>query len=280
MLDAVPKQDGNDGNEQPGPQPETSLSNERPAVDALPHCAIDLPGVTPAGDCGEQIDNEESDHDLLHQLSASAIESCRGTDLAEPRCRLHVLGFKNPEMESTYLAVHAPTVLTGHRLLAVANAFYLAIRVGNLVRGVNYLDTSILTSFFLCTCGVVAVLCGSCSFYFAGQEVRHRQSLSRVSIVIGAMALCGWLAQYIDMFFFQTHWETSINDVFHNAYFVGALSSMGPSFCLVMLRIPFHCCAVAHLAFGILVLCTSYAAKQHISTFVAMPLLQVSQCLS
>ena len=127
MLDAAPE---HDPSEQTTPPPAAGLAT-CPDSDCDHPCIIDLAGATPAANCEKKVNapNQESEHDLLQQLSASAIESCR--DLAEPRCYLHVLGFKSPEMETAYSAHNRITTVTGHRLLAILNATYLLVRIVN-----------------------------------------------------------------------------------------------------------------------------------------------------
>ena len=255
-------------------------------------CVIDLGAVTPIEECtgtdnGEPgLAKEQSEYDLLHELSASAIESGQGYPLGEPCCYLHVFGFKSSEMETTYSAFHAPTALRGHFVFAIMNAIYLIIRSSNLIRGVNYMYASVLTTYFLFTLGMVTVLSTTCCVYFRGNAVKLQQSLARMSNIIGLLAFSGWIAQYIDLFHFQTDWEDiDIAAVFHVAYFAGALSVIGSTYCLVILRMPFHLCAAAHLANSSVLLSSSYATKgEYMVTYIAMPLLQVyeqpsSECI-
>ena len=280
MLDAAPK---HDTSEQPSPllthiftsNPEDS-SGEHPEVEA--DCSIDLPGVTPADDCEKNVatTKEDSDHELLHQLSASAIEACRGTDLAEPRCYLHALGFKSEEMETAYMAAHSQTTLTGHKIFAVVNALYLLVRIVNLLRGDYVLEPDAMTSYFLCTLGVVAVLSAFCVIYFSGQEVRLRQSLARASIGIFLLSSSGWIAQCTSALFFQADVHEDNADTFLMSYLLGVLSSILPLFCLVMLRIPFLVCALLHPVINVLILCCPYAAKIEF-IYVTVPLLQVPE---
>ena len=283
-----------DRSEPPTPQPDGGLATGpgiyldcHPTESGDAPCVIDLPEITlvdektvdDAPGCEKNDDalKESSEHDLLQQLSASAIESCRGTDFAEPRWYLHVFGFKSPEMETMYVACHARTSLTGHKLFAGVNAIYLLLRILTLLQGNNYVEASMLTTYFFCTLGVVAVLSASCGVYFSGQEVKHRQALARASIIIAATAISGWIAQFLDVFHFQTDWDDEVVAVFHMGYFVGALCSLGPAFCLVMLRVAFHWCAAAHLSIGVLIISASYSSKAHMATFLALPLLQVGR---
>ena len=214
-------------------------------------CILDLPGITsvdeknadaPGNGNDDDALEEDSEHDLLHQLSASVIESCRGTDFAEPRCYLQVLGFKSPEMETAYLACHARTSLTGHRILASALIIYLLFRIINLLRGVNFLKADALVTFYLCTLGVVVVISASCGFYLSGQEVKHRESLTRASTGVGLLAFSGLTVQYVSVLYFQTDWYDGVSETFQMAYSIGMMTSILPAFCLVMVRTPFLLC--------------------------------------
>merc|ERR1712086_315068 len=291
MPDAAPK---HGRSEQPTPQPDDGLATgpgislgcqSTESGDAP--CVIDLPGVTSVDEktadapgCEKNADalKEETERDLLQQLSASAIELCRGTDFAEPRCYLNVLGFKSPEMETAYLAYHARTALTGHRLFAGSNAIYLLFRIVNFLRGVNILEADALTTFFLCTLGAVAVLCAACGVYFSGQEVKHRQSLARTSTAIGMLAFSGWAAQTVSVLYFQTDWHDSIPETFRVAYFVGVCTSIIPTYCLVMLRTPFVLCASFQLVTGVVIICSSYSTRPSIPAYLVLPLSQVAEC--
>ena len=280
MIDGVNK---HDLSEQPNPARasfSTTPDNSLPTpVDEAP---IHLAGVPPADDGQKNADatkEDLSEHDLLHQLSTSAFEACWGTDMAEPRyCSyLQILGFKSPEMETTYLAVHSKTTLTGHKIFAVVNAIYFLYRIVNLSSGSNTIDTTALTIYFLCTLGALVVLSPFCCVYFTGQEVQLRQSLNRMSTGIGVLALSGWVAQYADIFHDQT--DENCAEMFESAYVVGMLSSIGPAFALVMLRIPFLVCALGSLSMGSLVLSAGYFTNRSMGTYMVVPLMQVPECL-
>jgi hypothetical protein len=269
--------------EQPTPRPAVGLtasSGESPGCEAADSSGtIDLARVATADDGEKLVDatKEQSQLDLLYQLSASAIESCRGTDLGEPRCYLHVLGFKSPEMETAYLASQSPTMLTGHIQFAAANALYLLHRIINLVRGVNAVEANALTTFFLFTLGIVVVLSASCSVYFSGQEVKLRQSLARMSTGIGVLAASGWFAQSASVLYVEKAYDDDDkSEVFLMAYFIGAWSSIFPSFCLVMLRMPFLLCATWHIISSVLIVCSSISTRPAYM-HVLVPLVQVSE---
>ena len=239
-----------------------------------------------ADDCEKNIDTmkEDSDHELLHQLSASAIEACRGTDLAEPCCYLQALGFKSEEMEAAYMAAHSQTTLTGHKLFAVVNALYFIMRIANLLRGVNVLEPDALTSYSLCTLGTVAVLSGCCVIYFSGQEVKLRQSLARASIGIFLLASSGWIAQCTSALYLQADVHEDNADTFMMSYQLGVLSSILPTFSLVMIRIPFLLCAAMHPVINVLILCCPYSGKvvflsPSVLQCIVVPLLQVPERL-
>ena len=252
----------------------------RPATPNDAACSIHLAGVAPADDFEQNVDatNEDSEQDLLHQLSSSAIEACRGADMTEPRCYLQVLGFKSPEMETAYSAVHCQTTLTGHKIVALSTSSFCLYRIINLLRGVNALDSTVLTIYFLCSLGAVSVLSSFCCVYFTGQAVKRRQELSIMSTGICALALSGWLAQYVDILHYQT--DQDVVNVFHYAYFVGILSSVGPVFALVMLRIHFLWCTIAHLAMGALIVsATDYLTEKFMASYIVIPLAQVPERL-
>ena len=290
MRDAAPK---HDRSEQPTPQLNDDLATA-PCISLACHptelgdapCIIDLPKVTSADEktveasgCEKIADalKENSEDDLLQQLSASAIESCRGTDFAEPRCYLHVLGFKSPEMETAYLAYHARTVLTGQRIIGGVCAFSLLFRIVNLIRGVNFLEADALTTFYLCALGAVVVISATCGVYFSGQEVKHRQSLARASTGIGMLAFSGVTAQYVSVLYFQTDWQDGISETFQMAYSTGVLSSILPAFCLVMLRTPILLCALFQLVISVVVICSS-SVSSGLVDYLSLPLLQVPEC--
>ena len=291
MPNAAPK---HDRSEQPTPQPDDGLatgpctsldchpteSGDAPCVINLAEVALDEKTADDASSCEKEADalKESSEHDLLQQLSASAIESCRGTDFAEPRCYLHVFGFKSPEMEATYLAYHSCTALIGHRINAGASALYLLFRIINLIRGVNTLEADALSTFYLCTLGAAAVLSAACGVHFSEQEVKHRQSLARASTGIGLLVLSGSSAQIVSVIYFQTDWHDSISETFQMAYYLGAMMSILPAFCLVMLRTPFLLCASFQIVMGGVIICSSYSLGLSKPAYLASPLLQVAKC--
>ena len=239
-------------------------------------CTIDLPGVASADDCKNDDTTEESDHDLLHHLSASAIESCRGiTDLAEPRYYLHVLGFKSPEMETTYLASHSRTCLTGHRIFAAFNAMYLLMRIVKLLLGSNKVEVNPATIYFLCTLGANSAISAFCIFHFSGREMKCRESLARVSNGSVLLAFSGWPAQLWSIVYLQLVDDDRF-EPFNLGYFIGVWTSILPPFALVMLRLPFLQCAGCNLAIGVFLLCSSLS-NESASSWV-FPLLQVPEC--
>ena len=239
-------------------------------------CTIDLPGVATADDCKNDDTTEESDHDLLHHLSASAIESCRGiTDLAEPRYYLHVLGFKSPEMETTYLASHSRTCLTGHRIFAAFNAMYLLMRIVKLLLGSNKVEVNPATIYFLCTLGANSAISAFCIFHFSGREMKCRESLARVSNGSVLLAFSGWLAQLWSIVYLQLVDDDRF-EPFNLGYFIGVFTSILPPFALVILRFPFIACVGCNLALGVFLICSSLSNE--LASSWVFPLLQVSEC--
>ena len=202
MSDAVHQKEESE----PPALPTSPVACDSPGVSHV----IDLAGVTPV--VSEETINaepvsiqEESEHELLHQLSAAAIES--GADLGEPSCYLPVFGFKAPEMEAAYSAFHSPTALRGHQIFASVNAFFLIVRICNLLAGNNYLEASALAIFSLCAVGLVVLLSACCCVHFSGQVMKLHQQLSQVTNAIGLLAVCGWLAQFVDVCYYQTDWD-------------------------------------------------------------------------
>jgi len=222
--------------------------------------------------------NQKSEHELLHELSAAAIESS-GADLGEPSCYLPVFGFKEPEMEAAYHAFHSPTVLTGHQIFASVHALFLLIRGSNLLSGNNYLEPSALTVVSLCIMGIVAVSSASCCVHFSGRVMKLHQSFAQMTNAIGLLALMGWLATFVDILFCQTGWDEDKNTLFHCAYFIGMIFTSGATFVLVMLRMSFRVCSAASLMLGVVPIISGWATGTDIASFVAFPLLQVPACL-
>ena len=173
----------------------------------------------------------------------------RSTDFAEPRCYLHALGFKSPEMETTYLACHACAHIAHRPRVNNASALiiYLLFRIINSIPGVNFLEADALITFYLCTLRIAVVISSSCGFYFSGQEVKHRQSLTRASTGVGLLAFSGLTVRYVSVLYFQTDWYDGTSETFEMAYSIGMMTSILPAFCLVMVRTPFLLCAAFQL---------------------------------
>ena len=160
-------------------------------------------------DCAEE--PRKNLEEMLQQLTASAIESCRGAELDSPRCYLRVLGFRSAALETAYAAHHAPSVSAGHRIFSIFHGVYVVMRLLAVMSGDNTITaSSALTVYCLCSHGLAAVLSCTCWIYFSGREVELRESLARVGTAAVLLAFSGWVAQDIDILYNQTRWSAEL----------------------------------------------------------------------
>ena len=156
------------------------------------------------GDCGQE--PRQTLEELLQQLTASAIESCRGAELDSPRCYLRVLGFRSAALETAYAASNAPSVSAGHRIFSSFHGLYVVMRLLAVMSGDNTITaSSALTVYCFCSHGLAVVLSIFCWMYFSGREVELRESLARVGTAAVLLAFSGWVAQDIDILYNQTN---------------------------------------------------------------------------